>query len=58
MLGDNRFLHLLDGVAIAAIGPVTAKTCRDLELEVNIEPKEYTLAAMTEAIVKYFADKQ
>jgi len=58
MLGEDHLLHLLEGVAVAAIGPVTAKTCRDLELEVNIEPKEYTLVALTEEIVKYFADNR
>jgi uroporphyrinogen III methyltransferase/synthase len=58
MLGENRFLHLLNGIAVAAIGPVTAKSCRELELEVHMEPKEYTLEAMTEAIVEYFTDKQ
>jgi len=57
MLGENRFLHLLNGIAVAAIGPVTAKSCRELELEVHIEPKEYTLEAMTEAIVEYFSKR-
>jgi len=54
LLGENRFLHLLEGVAIAAIGPITAKTCRELGLDVSIEPEEYTLAAMTREIVRYF----
>jgi uroporphyrinogen III methyltransferase/synthase len=54
MLGENRFLHLLDGVTVAAIGPITSRTCRELGLEVQIEPKEYTLAAMTEEIVQFF----
>jgi uroporphyrinogen III methyltransferase / synthase len=58
MLGENRFLHLLNGIAVAAIGPVTAKSCRELELEVHMEPKEYTLEAMSEAIVEYFIDKR
>jgi len=54
MLGENRFLHLLEGVAVAAIGPITARTCRELGLDVHIEPHEYTLAAMTEEIVRFF----
>ncbi len=54
MLGENRFLHLLEGVAVAAIGPITSRTCRELGLEVAMEPKEYTLAAMTEEIVRFF----
>jgi uroporphyrinogen III methyltransferase/synthase len=55
MLGENRFLRLLEGVAVAAIGPITAKTCRDLGLEVHVEPVNYTLDAMTNEIVKYFS---
>jgi uroporphyrinogen III methyltransferase/synthase len=58
MLGENRFLHLLEGLVVAAIGPVTARTCRELGLEVHIEPQEYTLAALTQEMVKYFANKQ
>jgi uroporphyrinogen III methyltransferase / synthase len=57
ILGENRFLHLLDGVAVAAIGPVTAKTCRELGLEVHIEPEEYTLTALTKAMLNFFAKK-
>lgn len=58
MLGENRFLHILEGVVVAAIGPVTAQTCRELGLEVHIEPKVHTLAALTEEMVKYFTNKQ
>lgn len=54
LLGENRFLRLLQGVTVAAIGPVTAATCRELGLKVDIEPEEYTLAQMTGEIVKYF----
>jgi uroporphyrinogen III methyltransferase / synthase len=54
MVGENRLLRLLDGVAVAAIGPITAKTCRELGLEVHMEPAEYTVAALTEEIVRYF----
>jgi uroporphyrinogen III methyltransferase/synthase len=57
MLGENRFLQLLDQVAVAAIGPVTAKSCRELGLEVAIEPKEYTLTALSEELLRYFHDK-
>jgi uroporphyrinogen III methyltransferase/synthase len=57
MVGENRLLHLLEGVAVAAIGPVTARSCQELGLAVAIEPAEYTLAAMTEEIVKYLHNK-
>lgn len=57
LLGENRFLHLLEGVAVASIGPVTSKTCLDLGLKVDIEPAHYTLATMTDEIVRYFSVK-
>lgn len=55
ILGENRLLHLLEGVAIASIGPITSKSCRELGLKVDIEPKEYTLAALTEEMVRFFS---
>jgi len=54
MLGENRFLRLLDGVKVASIGPITTKTCLDLGLKVDIEPEQYTLEKLTEQIVKFF----
>ncbi|MFA5515928.1 MAG: uroporphyrinogen-III C-methyltransferase [Desulfuromonadales bacterium] len=54
IVGQERFLSLLEGVVIACIGPITAKTCRELGLKVDIEPREYTLAALTEAIVEFY----
>ena len=32
-VGENRLLHLLQGVAVASIGPITAKTCRELGID-------------------------
>ena len=54
MLGENRLLRLLQGVVVAAIGPITSRTCRELGLDVHIEPASYTLENMTEEIVHYF----
>ncbi|HJV35929.1 uroporphyrinogen-III C-methyltransferase [Geomonas sp.] len=55
ILGDNRFLHLMEGVKVASIGPVTSKTCRDLGLEVDMEPAEYTLDALTAELIAHFS---
>jgi uroporphyrinogen III methyltransferase/synthase len=57
MIGENRLLHLLEGVTVASIGPITSKTCRDLGLDVQIEPKEYTIEALTAAIVNHFSKR-
>jgi len=58
MLGENRMLRLLQGVAVAAIGPITARTCRELGLKVDIEPETYTLENMTAEIVSFFNHRQ
>lgn len=54
ILGENRFLHLMQGVKVASIGPITSKTCRDLGLEVLMEPAEYTLDALAAEMIEYF----
>lgn len=56
ILGTERFTKLLSGVVVASIGPITTKTCQKLGLEVAIEPREYTLAALTEEMVRFFLD--
>lgn len=58
MLGPERFAALLQKVCVASIGPITSATCRELGLEVTVEPAEYTLAALTEAIGAFFLAKQ
>jgi uroporphyrinogen III methyltransferase/synthase len=55
LLGIDLLTDMLKGVAVASIGPVTSKTCRDLGLKVDIEPTEYTLAALSDAIDKHFS---
>jgi len=55
ILGENRFLRLMQGVRVASIGPVTSKSCRELGLEVHLEPAEYTLDALSAELVGHFA---
>lgn len=50
MLGEDRMLDMLKGVVVASIGPITSRSCRELGLKVDIEPSEYTLAALTDAV--------
>ena len=49
LLGDNA-VDLLRGAKIAAIGPVTAETCRKHGLKVAIQAEEYTIAGLIKAI--------
>jgi len=51
---QEELLRLMDGVKIAAIGPITAKTVTDSGLQVDIQPESYTIAAMVQSIIDYF----
>lgn len=50
MLGEELMLDMLKGVAVASIGPITSKSCRDLGLKVDIESQSHTLDALAEAL--------
>jgi uroporphyrinogen III methyltransferase/synthase len=54
MLGEELMLDMLKGVAVASIGPITSKSCRDLGLKVDIEPESYTLDALADALEAHF----
>ena len=54
ILGQKEYKSLTNGVAVACIGPVTAKTAEDYGLKVTIMPKDYTIPAFVEAMVEYF----
>ena len=56
LLGADLLVDMLKGVAVASIGPVTSKTCRELGLKVDIEPQEYTLSALSTAIQQHFSN--
>jgi len=60
----NHFVELLKGrdlkkllkdIAIACIGPVTARTVKEWGLKVRIQPKKYTIPALAQAIAEYFS---
>ncbi len=56
---SQQELHqLLNKVAIAAIGPVTAKTVIESGLQVDIQPERYTIVDMVASIVSYYEKLQ
>jgi len=57
LLKKEDLKKLLEGIAIACIGPVTARTAKGWGMRVQIQPKEYTIPALTQAIVQYFGKK-
>ncbi len=58
LLKGEDFNKLLNGVAIASIGPVTTKTAKERGLKILIQPSRYTIPGLTQAIAKYFAPHQ
>jgi uroporphyrinogen III methyltransferase/synthase len=54
ILGQKEYKSLLDGVTVACIGPVTAKTAEEYGMKIDIMPKEYTLPAFVDAMVEFF----
>jgi uroporphyrinogen III methyltransferase/synthase len=55
----RHFARLAEGInlsdlVVAVIGPVTAATARELGMTVSVEPDEYTVPALVEALGAYF----
>ncbi len=57
MLGKSEYKPLMQGVAVACIGPVTAKTAEEYGMTVNVMPKDYTIPALVDAMAEYFKQK-
>lgn len=53
LLGSDK--DLLQAPAIACIGPVTARSARELGLRVDVQAKEYTIPGLVAAIKEHFA---
>jgi uroporphyrinogen III methyltransferase / synthase len=57
ILGQKEYIKLIEGVTVACIGPVTAKTAKEFGMKIDIMPKEYTIPALIDAMVEYFKNK-
>lgn len=58
MFGEGEGVTLLNGVQVASIGPITADTASKYGIKTAIMPKDYTIPALTEAIVNYYKNKK
>ena len=54
MFSDDERRALLSGVTVASIGPITAATAAEYGLSTDVMPAEYTIPALTRALVDYF----
>lgn len=57
MLGKSEYKPFMKGVAVACIGPVTAKTAEEYGMHVDVMPKDYTIPALVDAMAEYFKAK-
>lgn len=56
--GKDAVRPLVQSVAIAAIGPITAKTIHEYGLTVSIMPGENTIPALVDAIAQHYGSRQ
>jgi uroporphyrinogen III methyltransferase/synthase len=54
----DEMQKLMAGVAVATIGPITAKTAEQFGLHVDVQPEEYTIPDLVDSIVKHFTSQQ
>src|SRR5205085_3354546 len=55
LFDTNDLRALLAGVRVACIGDITARTAAEFGLETDIQPIEFTIPALAQAIADYFA---
>jgi uroporphyrinogen III methyltransferase/synthase len=49
--------ELMSGVAVATIGPITAKTAEQFGLHVDVQPAEYTIPDLVDNIMRHFTSQ-
>jgi uroporphyrinogen III methyltransferase/synthase len=55
---QDEMQKLMEGVAVATIGPITAKTAEQFGLHVDVQPEEYTIPDLVDSIVKHFTSQR
>ncbi|MFP4451978.1 MAG: uroporphyrinogen-III C-methyltransferase [Desulfobacterales bacterium] len=55
LLAESEAEKLLSGVAVAAIGPITAETASEMGLKTDITAEEYTIDGLVKAVAQYYS---
>jgi uroporphyrinogen III methyltransferase/synthase len=50
----DEMRELMSGIAVATIGPITARTAEQFGLHVDVQPAEFTIPDLVDSIVLYF----
>ncbi len=53
----DEMRNLMSEVAVAAIGPITAKTAEQSGLQVTVQPEKFTIPDLVDSIVEYFTSQ-
>ncbi len=54
LIPSNRFKDLIEGIAVASIGPITTETAQKLGFTVHVTADEYTIPGLCRAITKFY----
>jgi len=54
LLKKEDMKDLLKGVTIACIGPVTSRTAKQKGMKVQVEPREYTIPGLAQALARHY----
>ncbi|MGQ9689522.1 MAG: uroporphyrinogen-III C-methyltransferase [Desulfobaccales bacterium] len=55
LVGREKFQDLARNAVVAAIGPITAATLQEYGLTPQIQPADFTIPALAEAVIDFFA---
>jgi uroporphyrinogen III methyltransferase / synthase len=56
LVGREKFQELAQNAIVAAIGPITAASLAEYGLAPQIQPADFTIPALAEAIIRFYAD--
>jgi uroporphyrinogen III methyltransferase / synthase len=56
LVGREKFQELAQNSVVAAIGPITAASLAEYGLTPQIQPTDFTIPALAEAIIRFYAD--
>jgi len=58
LVGRDRFLTLARHAVVAAIGPITAQALGEYGITPQVQPHEYTIPALADALAAYFQGRR
>ena len=54
LIGKEAFQKLAAHAAVASIGPITTATLQEYDIKPQIQPEDYTIPALVDALINFF----